>query len=91
MQAKAFPVARGDTSVAQMPFVSQVPLAWQGKDGEDLVADRFSSKQKPEEAKNKICSLISSPISSRFKAGPYEPEFFANCSILSMAILQTMR
>ena len=31
MQARAFQVARRNTPVAQMPFVSQVPLAWQRK------------------------------------------------------------
>jgi hypothetical protein len=33
-QAKAFRIARGNTPVAQMPFVSQVPLAWQRNGGE---------------------------------------------------------
>ncbi len=49
MQAKAFQVAGGNTPVAQMSFASQVPLAWQRKEGEDVIADRFSSKQIPDE------------------------------------------
>jgi hypothetical protein len=51
-QAKAFQVAGGDTIVAQMSFASQVPLAWQMQRVDDLIADRFSSKQISEEPVN---------------------------------------
>ncbi len=47
-QTTAFQAARSKTPVAQMLFVSQVPLAWQSQ-GKESMVDRLSSRQIPEE------------------------------------------